>query len=263
MALPRAMRRSLAILFVALPVAAFAAAGNGWVQVPGGSFESAIDFEDVDTLRVAPFELQRRPVTNAEFLAFVQARPEWRRDRVASVLADGRYLQHWPEATALESDAQGRQPVVNVSWFAAQAYCEAQGARLPTWAEWEYVAAADETRRDARRDPAWRERILAWYSEPTRKVLPRAGLRAPNAYGVQDIHGLVWEWTEDFSSLLMDPESRNQGDPGKAKFCGAGALSIDDRDNYAVLMRVAMLSSLAANDTTTSMGFRCARSRQP
>ena len=57
----------------------------------------------------------------------------------------------------------------------------------------------------------------------------------------------------------MDPESRNQGDPGKAKFCGAGALSIDDKENYAVLMRVAMLSSLQASDTTTSMGFRCAR----
>ena len=149
--------------------------------------------------------------------------------------------------------------MVNVIWFAAQAYCEAKGARLPTWGEWEYAAAADETRRDARADPVWRERILTWYSEPARKALPRAGLQNPNAYGVQDLHGLVWEWTDDFSSLLMDPESRNQGDPGKAKFCGAGALSIDDKENYAVLMRVAMLSSLQASDTTTSMGFRCAR----
>ena len=256
---PGALRRTLSVLLVALPVAALAAAGSGWVEIPGGRFESAIDFEDVDQLRIEPFELQRRPVTNAEFLAFVQAHPEWRRDRVATVLADARYLQHWAGATALESEAQGLQPVVNVSWFAAQAYCEAQGARLPTWGEWEYVAAADETRRDARRDPAWRERILTWYSEPARKQLPRAGLQAANAYGVQDMHGLVWEWTEDFSALLMDPESRNQGDPGTAKFCGAGALSIDDRDNYAVLMRVAMLSSLQAADTTTSLGFRCAR----
>ena len=52
--------------------------------------------------------------------------------------------------------------MVQVSWFAASAYCEAQGARLPTWNEWEYAAAADETRRDARKDPVWRERILAW-----------------------------------------------------------------------------------------------------
>lgn len=252
--------RKLAILcLVALPVAALAAAGNAWIAIPGANFRSAIDFEGQQLLRIEPFEMQKRPVTNAEFLEFVKASPDWRRDRVPSILADSRYLQHWASPTGLESDVQGGQPVVNVSWFAAQAYCEAQGARLPTWAEWEYVAAADETRRDARRDRAWRERILKWYSEPADWVLPRAGLQAPNAYGVQDLHGLVWEWTDDFSSLLMDPESRNQGDPDKSKFCGAGALSIDDRENYAVLMRVAMLSSLQANNTTTSMGFRCAR----
>lgn len=49
---------------------------------------------------------------------------------------------------------------MNVSWFATDAYCRAQGGRLPTWAEWEYVAAADEQHTDARADPAWRERIL-------------------------------------------------------------------------------------------------------
>ena len=39
-----------------------------------------------------------------------------------------------------------------------------------------------------------------------------------------------------------------------------GALSVSDRENYAVLMRVAMLSSLEARDATANMGFRCARS---
>jgi formylglycine-generating enzyme required for sulfatase activity len=202
----------------------------------------------------------RTPVTNAQFLAFVQAHPQWQRDRVARVFADDRYLAQWRMPTALVDAAQAAQPVTQVSWFAAQAYCEAQDARLPTWPEWEYAAAADETRRDARKDSAWRERILSWYSRPSSQALPRAGLQPPNAYGVQDLHGLVWEWTEDFSSLLVSGDNRNQGDADKAKFCGAGALSMDDRENYAVLMRVAMLSSLEANDTTNNLGFRCARS---
>ena len=138
-----------------------------------------------------------------------------------------------------------------------------QGARLPTWSEWEYAAAADETRKDARADRAWRERILSWYSQPTPKVLPRAGLQTPNVYGVQDLHGLVWEGTDDFSALLVSGDNRDQGDPDNTKFCGAGALSMDDRENYAVLMRVAMLSALEAHDTTRNLGFRCARDPDP
>src|SRR5690606_28606424 len=119
---------------------------------------------------------------------------------------------------------------------------------------------ADETRRDARKDRAWRERILAWYSQPSNQALPRAGLQVPNADGVQDLHGLVWDWTDDFSSLLVDPESRNQGDPDKSKFCGAGDLSIDDSDNDEVLMRAAKLSSMQAQGTTANLEIRCARS---
>ena len=59
--------------------------------------------------------------------------------------------------------------------------------------------------------------------------------------------------------MLVSGDSRNQQDPDRLKFCGAGALAVDDRDNYAVLMRVAMLSSLEADDTTSNLGFRCAR----
>lgn len=256
------MRAVLAALLLALPVAGLAGdAALRYVGLPGGTFKSALQYEDAKRgVRIAPFALMRRPVTNAEFLAFVRRNPEWRRDRVSPVFAEPRYLAHWQSPTELGPHALPEQPVVWVSWFAASAYCESIGARLPTWTEWEYAAAADETRRDARRDPAWRQRILAWYSRPSNEVLPRAGLQAPNAYGVQDLHGLVWEWTEDHASLLVDGDNRTQGDPDKGKFCGAGALSMDDRENYAVLMRVAMLSSLEGRDTTANLGFRCARS---
>lgn len=256
------MRRLIAALLIVLPVASLAVGAPGrYAGLPGGMFKSALQYEDrPDGQRVVSFAMMRRPVTNAEFLVFVKAHPQWRRDRVAAVLAEPRYLSHWRSATELGSLALPTQPVTSVSWFAASAYCESIDARLPTWTEWEYAAAADETRRDARKDPAWRERILAWYSKPSNQALSRAGLQAPNVYGVQDLHGLVWEWTEDFSSLLVSADNRDQGDADKARFCGAGALSMNDRDNYAVLMRVAMLSSLEARDTTASLGFRCARS---
>jgi formylglycine-generating enzyme required for sulfatase activity len=160
------------------------------------------------------------------------------------------------------SKARPAQPVVQVSWFAAQAYCETLDARLPTWSEWEYAAAADATRADARSDPAWRERILAWYSVPSGSALADVGAAPADVHGIHDLHGLVWEWVEDHSAMLVSGDNREQGDPELMRFCGAGALSMDDRENYAVLMRVAMLSALEGHDTTRNLGFRCARDVQ-
>ena len=253
------MRRFAALLLCALPVAGVLAGDQAWIRVPGGSFHSALKYEDVSITKVARFDLQKRPVTNAEFLAFTKTHAQWQRDQVPTVFAEPRYLSHWSGPTTLGKTALPQQPVVQVSWFAASAYCKAQGGRLPTWSEWEYAAAADETRRDARKDPVWRERILGWYARPSTTALSRAGLQAPNVYGIQDLHGLLWEWTEDYSSLLIASDNRNQGDADRLKFCGAGALSMNDRENYAILMRVAMLSSLDGSDTTANMGFRCAR----
>ncbi|RMH90925.1 formylglycine-generating enzyme family protein [Lysobacter pythonis] len=253
------MKRAALVIALALPPPAPAAGNDGWVRLPGGEFRSALQYEDSRDVRIAPFQLMETPVTNAEFLAFVRAHPKWRRGRVADTFAEPRYLQHWAGPTTLGPKAAPQQPVVNVSWFAADAYCKAQGARLPSWGEWEYAAAADETRRDARADRVWRERILHWYSRSSNAPLARVGLQNANVYGVRDLHGLVWEWTGDASSLLVDVDNRKQGDADKAKFCGAGALSMRDRNNYAVLMRVAMLSSLTADDVTANLGFRCAK----
>jgi formylglycine-generating enzyme len=253
------VRRFVTLLWLAFVVIAAQAGDGTYVNLPGGDFISALKYEDSGSrVRIAPFAMMSLPVTNADFLAFVRKHPQWRRDSVANVFAESRYLSHWAAPMQLGPQALPRQPVIWVSWFAASAYCKAQGTRLPTWSEWEYAAAADERRTDARSDPSWRERILAWYAQPSKHALPAVGLQPPNAYGVQDLHGLVWEWTDDFSALLVSADNREQGDPDRLKFCGAGALSVNDRDNYAVLMRVAMLSSLAGADATANLGFRCA-----
>src|SRR6516165_3242824 len=232
-----------------------------YARIAGGSFQSILPSggkERVD-VRVGPFSMQRTPVTNGEFLAFVRAHPEWQKGHVAGTLADGRYLQHWRGPLELGANALPGQPVTNVSWFAARAFCEVHRARLPVWYEWEYAAAADARVPDARHDPQWQQRILGWYATPSNRPLTAVGRGEANLYGVHDLHGLVWEWVEDFNALFIGADNRNQGDPDLLKYCGSGALSVEDRDNYPVMMRLAMLSSVRGNSTTTNMGFRCAQ----
>ena len=259
-AVPKRARRAigwLAMAIVTLPMAA--PTTTDYVKLPGGKLASALAGNaDKEPLAIAAFAMRATPVTQRDFRRFVQAHSQWRRDRVPATFADPGYLQSWRSPDSPGDASAEAQPVTQVSWFAAQAYCEAEGGRLPTWSEWEYAAAADETRRDARADPAWRARILGWYARPATGPLPTVGSK-PNVYGVRDLHGVVWEWVDDFNALLVDADSRTGNDPDKLKFCGAGAINLQDRENYAVLMRVALLSSLAASDSTGSLGFRCVR----
>lgn len=227
--------------------------------VPGGRFQSILPAPKGQAITtVAKFHMDRRPVTQGEFLAFVRAHPQWQRGRSPALFTDSHYLSSWQDALALGPQVSADQPVTGVSWFAARAYCEARGARLPTWLEWEYVAAADEAHADARATAAWQQQILNWYSRPSNQPLPPVGKGAPNLYGIYDLHGLVWEWVEDAGSLMMGTDNREAGNADVLKFCGTGALALENREAYAIAMRVAMLSSLQARDTTTSLGFRCA-----
>lgn len=241
-----------------LPPAPCLAAEPRDAALPGGRFATVLPpAANQKTTDVQPFRLDRALVSNADFARFVRQSPQWRRDKVVKLFADEQYLAHWRSATE-PGEAIARQPVTQVSWFAASAYCESQGKRLPRWYEWEFAAAASETRPDARSDPAWRQRILDWYSRSARGSLPEVGASAPNFYGVRDLHGVVWEWVEDAGSMLVSNDSREQGDPDTDRFCGTGALSFEQKENYAMMMRIAMLSSMRASYTSGSMGFRCA-----
>ncbi|MFT3736255.1 MAG: formylglycine-generating enzyme family protein [Rhodocyclaceae bacterium] len=255
---PRCLATLLLCALCAQPAVASEAAAPHYRALPGGVFRTALP-ADAATVRVAPFRLRTQPVTNREFAAFVRKHPQWQRDKVATVFADARYLSAWQapaDFAPLDADA----PVTEVSWFAATAYCQSEGARLPTWYEWEFAAAADATRRDARSDPVWREEILGWYEKPAAMSLPPVTQGKANAYGIHNLHKLVWEWVEDYNGLFVNVDSRNQGESKLLETCGAAALSLGDRENYAVLMRVAMLAALDGKDNIASVGFRCARS---
>lgn len=243
------------LLLLALPAGA---ATGEYVTIPSGRLSSVLANAGGGdtTLPVASFSMRSQPVTVGEFMAFAERQPQWQRALAPPIFVGESYL-HQYEA-GVSAPAMNQQPVTSVSWFAAQAYCESEDARLPSWYEWEYVAAADASRADARGDPEWRARILNWYGQTSAKSQSAVG-GARNYYGVRDMHGLIWEWVNDFNAMLVSADSRNQGDPDQLQYCGAGAISLQDKDNFAILMRVALLSSLNGSDSTTNLGFRCAR----
>ena len=233
---------------------------NEFVRIPGGEFRSVIPEADGDNLvAVDDFLVQAAPVTNAEFLRFVLHHPEWQRGKAVSLFVDDQYLSNWSGPISLAPESGAQKPVTRVSWFAANSYCEWQDARLPSWYEWEFIAAANEKMADARELPEWRQNILSWYSQTGGNSLVDVRSRAANYYQVFDTHGLVWEWVDDFNAFLVSGDNREQGGADQLQFCGAGAISMEEKENYAVLMRVALLSALEARYTTRNLGFRCAR----
>ena len=244
-------------LLLALPVAVLAAASSGFVELPGGRFTSALKYEDQAVVTVEPFALQKRPVTNAEFLAFVKQHPQWRRDRIPAVFASPGYLGHWASADTPGDNVAPDAPVVHVNWYAADAYCRARQARLPRFVEWEYAAAADATRRDARNDAAWRMRQV---NDGTPHAIDAAPDAPANAYGIRGLHGAHWEWSEDVASLLGDGDRRGQQDGEALRYCGATAMSFNDPGDYGVVKRFVLLSALQPSATLGNLGFRCARS---
>ena len=202
-------------------------------------------------------------MTNCDFQEFVRVNPAYGKGAISTLLADEQYLGNWSGGGALSAPPQGTEklPVVRVSWFAAEAFCRARGGMLPTVLQWEYVAAASERKKNASRDPAFIDKILAWYSRPSGEgTLSEIGKGAPNAWGVHDLHGLVWEWTYDFNSVFVTGDSRRDGDSLKNMFCGSAALLSADKGNYAAYVRYALRNSLKAGYTTENLGFRCAYS---
>ena len=206
------------------------------------------------------FEMDIYPVTNEEYLQFVTKNPKWRRSNVKSLFADDNYLSKWKSDTVLGENQSLKAPITSVSWFAANDYCESQGKRLPTVDEWEYAAMANETIPDARTLKTYNEFILSWYEKP-KTFNNEIGSTFKNYWGIYDLHGLVWEWTFDFNSVLVSGESRKDVDNDSNLFCGSAAIGATDLMNYAAFMRYAIRGSSKAKYTMRNLGFRCVKDK--
>jgi formylglycine-generating enzyme len=251
------------VLLLTLAPAAVAVATGGpvperpTVRIPAGSVVTLYG-QRAEPVAIAGFEMDRHPVTRGDYLAFVAAVPRWRRSEVRPIFAGPGYLGDWPSDLSFGSREKARHPVTGVSWFAARAYCGWEGKRLPTTGEWEYVARASETSRDASKDPAFVQRLIGLYTAVGARTPVGSGFR--NAFGVSDMHGVVREWTLDFNTALVSDDSRGKGGRNRDLFCAAGVVSATDPRDYPAFLRYAFRAGLDGRTPVANLGFRCARS---
>lgn len=253
------MRRWMIVPGLLLAAATWASAVD-YVVIPAGRFDSALAVDGhAAQMPMARFAMRSEPVTQAEFLVFVRQHPAWQRGHVSPLLAGPGYLASWQGPLDPGATIRPGQPVTEVSWFAARAFCGSERARLPNWYEWEYVSAADATRLDVRGDPLRNQQQLSAIQQTSGQWPGGIGQRPANVYGVRDLNRLLWEWTGDYAAMFPNPDARVPGSVANLALCGGSALAFADKNQYALMMRVAALTSLAPRDSAPRVGFRCVR----
>lgn len=261
------MRRAAPLAMALFPVlAVFAGAGSAqprpvagtadMVRIEGGSYRPLYAQPGESVVAVETFRLDVRAVTRGEFEAFAARNPRWQRGTAPVLFVDDGYLRDWATPASAGDDVPRSEPVTHVSWFAARAYCAERGARLPTTNEWEYVALADETRRDASASDAFRKRALE-FAVQRRGI--GAGSAFRNAWGVYGMHGGVMEWVADFQGIFAGSDSRVSERREQLLTCAGGATATGDARDYAAFLRYAYRAAVEARTTTAVLGFRCAQ----
>lgn len=230
-------------------------------SISGGTYRPLYLSKDSPMVKVTAFELDKVPVTNAQFYRFLSQNPKWQKQNIAKLFTETDYLKHWQlttENTYQPAVADLQKPVVYVSWYTANAYCQSQGKKLPSVAQWEYVAQASPTQKNGSKEKGYNQKILDWYADSAKKPLTEVGQDPANIWGVHNLHGLIWEWTDDFNSNLVSGESRADSNLNQGLFCGSGAAGAVDPSDYAAFMRYGFRSSLQSKFALSSLGFRCA-----
>jgi iron(II)-dependent oxidoreductase len=185
------------------------------VQYPGESVPLLVHEHDVP---IATFYMDKFPVTNEQFKAFLDATHYHPAD-------DHHFLKDWSNGTFPEGWA--RKPVTWVSLEDARAYAAWAGKRLPHEWEWQYAAQGNDGR------------LYPWgtTADPTAIPPPESGhdLRGPtevdafpkgaSPFGVMDLVGNVWQWTDDIRTSTRGRRS------------SAGGVTIGPRDRYGTFRK--------------------------
>ncbi len=239
----------------------------GWCWVPARAFamgsEQYDDEKPIHNRHVDAFWMMKQPVTNAQFAQFVDAggyeKPRWWSEGGWRTKVE----KEWQEPREWHNDRfnGALQPVVGVSWFEAEAFCNwasehcGMTIRLPTEAEWEKAARGN----DGREYPWGNERPnekLANFASNVGQTTPlnRYSPQGDSPYGCTDMAGNVDEWTSSWYKAYPGNtiEDNNYGETHRVVRGGSWDDSYDD------ILRAASRVRNSPDNWDRTLGFRCA-----
>ncbi len=163
--------------------------GMQFVKIPGGSFimgdnqSGALDERPEHRVNISPFYMGATEVTQRQWSKVMGGNPSLFNSKRVGEISDN-------------------NPVEQVSWYDIQKFIDKlnklEGTtkyRLPTEAEWEYAARAGS--RGSYGAGVTRLERHAWISDNAGERTHQVGKMRPNRWGLHDMHGNVWEWTQD------------------------------------------------------------------
>jgi serine/threonine protein kinase len=205
-------------------------AGIEWIEIPAGEFLYGEEKKPFYIRKT--YQIGKYPVTNAQYQLFLDANPDYK------------VPDDWDSQHCIYPPGKEHHPVVHVNWHDAQAFCRWANCRLPTEQEWEKAARST----DGRVYPWGNEWVAGKFCNSADAGI---GTTTPvdefpegvSPYGVLDMSGNVWEWTE------------SKHEAGNFFVLRGGSWS-----PYGNLLRVANRHFGVPSYRNFSVGFRCARS---
>jgi len=217
------------------------------------------------TVTIDSFYIDKYEVTNEQFKRFIDKNSAWRKEMIPNSYHNGSYLKGWDKD--MYPPGKANYPATYVSWYAAVAFCQCAGKRLPTEAEWEYAARGGLSGKE-----------FPWGDEPATKAranIGESGMGEPvqvgsypaNGYGLYDMAGNVWEYMADeWGPYPPSPQINPVG--GGSLYLDSGFYSVKTRrvirggswGGAPINLRVTYRDSHPPEGAGNHVGFRCAKS---